>query len=52
MENILATLSVLPSREQQNLLSKRSKNVVLCSYGYLSSDKSNDNRKFIIERIF
>ena len=52
MENILANLSVLPSREQQNLLSKRSKNVVLCSYGYLSSDKSNENRKFIIERIF
>lgn len=52
MENILATLSVLPSREQQTLLSKRSKNAALCSYGYLSSDKSNDNRKFIIERIF
>ena len=52
MENTLETLAMLPSREQQNLLSKRSKNVVLCSYGYLSSDKSNDNRKFIIERIF
>ena len=52
MENTFDTLAVLPSREQQNLLSKRSKNAVLCSYGYLSSDKSNENRKFIIERIF
>lgn len=52
MENTFDTLAMLPSREQQNLLSKRSKNAVLCSYGYLSSDKSNENRKFIIERIF